>query len=150
MGNALATIVGTDYMKLVERFPLTSIRDHSHLAEAIAVLDHLLDQMPLTEGEELYLAGLTDLVESYEDRHVVMPRVSGVEMLRHLMEANDLRQKDLVQLLGTPSIVSEVLSGKRGLALSHIQKLSQHFGLPADVFLGPPSSDTTAIESESI
>lgn len=87
----------------------------------------------------MYLAGLTDLVEKYEDLHIVVPSTSGVARLRHLMEANDLQQKDLVPLMGTPSIVSEVLSGKRRLALSHIQKLSGYFGLPADVFLDSPA-----------
>ncbi len=39
-------------------------------------------------------------------------------------------------IFGTPSIVSEVLSGKRRLALTHIRRLAARFGVPADVFIG--------------
>jgi HTH-type transcriptional regulator / antitoxin HigA len=40
----------------------------------------------------------------------------------------------MTHLFGSPSIVSEVLSGKRRLSLSHIRKLAERFGLPIDVF----------------
>ena len=55
-------------------------------------------------------------------------------MLRHLMEAQGLKQKDMLGIFGTPSIVSEVLSGKRGLTVEHIKKLSQRFRVSTDLF----------------
>ena len=36
-------------------------------------------------------------------------------MLSELIEANRLKQKDLTDIFGTPSMVSEVLSAKRKL-----------------------------------
>ena len=48
-----------------------------------------------------------------------------IEILNELIEANSLKQKDLVDVFGTPSIVSEVLKGKRGLTIEHIKKLSR-------------------------
>ncbi len=64
------------------------------------------------------------------------PQVSGIDALRHLMEANDLSHGDLARILDTPrSHISELLSGKRGLSKAHIQKLAASFGLSADVFL---------------
>ncbi len=95
----------------------------------------MTDRDELSRGEQAYLEALSDLVELYEDEHIEMPRVSGVDVLRHLMEEHGLRQKDLVPLFGSKSIVSEVLSGKRPLALAHIVKLSERFGLPADAFI---------------
>lgn len=74
-------------------------------------------------------------MEAYERDHVDIPPVSGVEALRHLMEENGLTQADLADLFGGKSVVSEVLSGKRTLSKSHVRKLSERFGLPADVFL---------------
>jgi HTH-type transcriptional regulator/antitoxin HigA len=55
-------------------------------------------------------------------------------MIRHLMEANDLRQKDLVDIFGTASIVSDVLNGKRDLAKEHIRRLSARFHVSPAVF----------------
>jgi HTH-type transcriptional regulator/antitoxin HigA len=46
-----------------------------------------------------------------------------------------LTQANLAPLFGSPSIVSEVLSGKRLLALTHMTRLADRFGVPADVFL---------------
>ncbi len=128
-----------EYLALVRAFPLVSIRDDAHLADALAVLDRLIDQPTRSAAEEAYLGALTDLVETYEHAHVVIPPTSGVEALRSLMVENGLTQADLVPLFGAPSVVSEVLAGKRRLSLTHIRRLSAHFGLPADIFIAPPS-----------
>ncbi len=127
-----------DYLALCREFPLLSISDKAQLDEAIARIGELIDRDDLSDGEKAYLDALADLVEVFEDEHVPIPAVSGLEVLRHLMEEHGLRQQDLVPLFGNKSTVSEVLSGKRALALPHIVKLSEHFGLPADVFLDRP------------
>ena len=74
------------------------------------------------------------LIEAYEEEHLAIPDASPVEVLRALMEANGLRQKDLVAIFGTESIVSEVLHGKRDLNKSHIEKLSKRFQVSPAVF----------------
>ncbi|HEU4784262.1 MAG TPA: helix-turn-helix domain-containing protein [Ktedonobacterales bacterium] len=124
------------YLTLVRAFPLVSIHNDAHLDEAIMVIDKLLDIPERSIAEEEYLQALTDLVEVYEDVHVVIPTVSGLDALRFLMEENGLTQADLVPDFGTRSIVSEVLAGKRHLALTHIARLAERFGVPADVFIG--------------
>jgi HTH-type transcriptional regulator/antitoxin HigA len=86
-------------------------------------------------AQEAYLGALTDLVETYERAHVTMPATSGVAARRYLMEENGLAQAALVPVFGAPSIVWEVLAGKRRLALAHIQRLAMYFGVPADVFI---------------
>jgi HTH-type transcriptional regulator / antitoxin HigA len=124
-----------EYLALVRAFPLVSIRDETHLAEALAVIDRLLDRPQRSTAEEEYLRALTDLVETCAFSYVAIPTVSGVEALRYLMEEHGLTQADLAPLFGTRSIVSEVLAGKRRLALSHIARLAERFGVPADVFI---------------
>jgi len=123
------------YLALIRVFPLVSIRDDTHLAAALAVLDDLLDRSRRSSGEEEYLRALTDLVETYERAHVVIPPTSGVEALRFLMAEHGLTHAELAPLFGSPSIVSEVLAGKRRLALTHIARLAERFGVPADGFL---------------
>lgn len=135
---ALTAEERVDYLgHLIDR-PLTSIRGEAELNDALAKLDRLLDQPTLSRGDQLYLDALADLVEVYEVNQVALPPVSGVTVLRHLMEANGLQQKDLIPYFGSKSIVSEVLNGKRPLALSHIIALSEHFGVPVDVFVDRP------------
>jgi HTH-type transcriptional regulator / antitoxin HigA len=123
------------YMNLISDFPLRPIRDDAELDRAIAVLNSLIDQPSLTDAECDYLEVLGGIVEAYEAQHVEIPDVSGVELLRYLIEANGLTQASLVPVFGSKSVISEVLGGKRELSKKQIRGLSQHFGLPADAFI---------------
>lgn len=136
-----------DYLGHILAVPLSSIRNDAQLEEAIAKIDELLDRPQLSRGDSLYLDALSDLVAHYESEHVVFPQARAVEIVRHLMEANELQQKDLVEVFGTKSTVSEVLRGKRPLALSHIAKLSDYFGVPADLFIDRPGTAPGGDES---
>lgn len=131
-----------EYLALVRAFPLVPIGGEADLGAAIAVIDRLTDKSVGSEAEEAYLAALTDLVGTYEDTHVAIPPRSRVDALRFLMEANDLRQADLVPVLGRRSLVSEILHGKRHLALSHVQKLAACFHVSPATFIDdlPPAS----------
>ena len=92
-----------DYLTQCRVLPLLSIRDDAHLDKAISRIGAPIDRDALSPGELAYLEALSDLVEIYEDKHIKMPPVSGVDVLRHLMEENGLRQQDLVPLFGSES-----------------------------------------------
>jgi len=80
-----------------------------------------------TTEEEKYAEVLMTLIEAYEAEHHSI-------FLCTLMDANDLRQKDLVPIFGSESIVSEVLHKKRDLNKTHIEKLSKRFNVSPKVF----------------
>lgn len=123
------------YFALVKRFPLTRIRDRDHFAEARTVLDGLLRQS-LDAGGEAYLDVLTDLVERYEAAHVPIPDAPVSDVLRELIDANDLSQQKLAEATGiAQSTISAILSGKRAPTPAQMTALGRHFGLPAAVFL---------------
>ncbi len=124
-----------EYWRLAHEFPLASIRDDAHLEEALDVVGRLTDRTRRTTDEEEYLRALADLVYVYEQAHVTWPAVTGVDVLRHLMEENGLSQADIAPLFGGRSVISDVLAGKRRLNLTHIVRLAERFGLPADIFI---------------
>jgi HTH-type transcriptional regulator/antitoxin HigA len=78
---------------------------------------------------------LTLLIEDFEERHYTLKPASPLDHLRELMAANDLKQKDLVDIFGTPSIVSGVLHGKRQLTTEHIRRLSERFHVSPELFI---------------
>src|SRR5215472_14400929 len=80
-----------------------------------------------TIEEEKYAEVLITLVEAYEEEHSAIPDASPVEVLRTLITANGLRQKDLVSVFGSEGIVSEVLNEKRSLNKTPIEKLSRRW-----------------------
>ena len=111
--------------------PITSERQH---AEYLSVLDKLASKNELTQEEDKYAQVLMMLIEAYEEEKHAIPEASAVDVLRTLMEANGLRQKDLASIFGSESVVSEVLSGKRDINKNHIEKLSKRFSVSPAVF----------------
>jgi len=111
--------------------PITSERQHE---EYLAVLDKLANKENPTRDEEKYAGVLMTLIEAYEEEHHSIPDAGPVEILRTLMDANGLRQKDLVPFFASESIVSEVLHKKRDLNKTHIEKLSKRFHISPAAF----------------
>ncbi len=74
------------------------------------------------------------LIADYEAKQFTIEKASGVEVLRELMDANGLRQKDLADDLGGESIVSLILKEKRQLNRQQMEKLSHRFQVSPAVF----------------
>ena len=77
---------------------------------------------------------LTLLIEDFEEKRYRLPRGKPLDVLRFLMEQHHLQQKDLADVFGTPSIVSEVLNGKRELNKEQIRRLSARFHVSPELF----------------
>ncbi len=99
-----------------------------------AALKVLLAKRDRTPGEGRMVELLTLLVENFEEKSYSLPRAAPRDIVRHLMESNDLRQVDLIDIFGAESTVSAVLNGKRDLAKSHIEKLSLRFNVSPELF----------------
>ena len=100
----------------------------------IAALLELEKKDRLSAEERDFAELLTVLIEAYEEEHFPIRAASPVEVLVELMEANNLKQKDLAPFLGSESVVSEVLRGKRELNKYHIERLSRRFRVSPAVF----------------
>ena len=124
----------TSYTELLTYFPPRPIKHEEDLEKTQAVVDSLLDKGELTESEEDYLNLLGILIYEYESKQDLVPDISGVELLKVLIAELNLKQKDLVPIFKTESIVSDVLKGKRKLTVEHIQKLAEFFNLSPAVF----------------
>ena len=111
--------------------PIESETDLPRLEEQIWELLAVDERTP---AQEAYLTLLSGLVERWESEHVVVPAVHGVELVKALLVERQLRQKDLVPVFGTESIVSEVLSGKRELQAKHIERLAEFFHVSPAAF----------------
>lgn len=111
--------------------PITSERQHE---DYLSVLDRLASKDHPTNEEEKYAEVLMTLIEAYEEKHHSIPDASPVEVLRALMDANNLRQKDLVPIFASESIVSEVVHKQRALNKTHIERLSDRFRVSPAVF----------------
>jgi HTH-type transcriptional regulator / antitoxin HigA len=124
------------YEGLLRTHMLRPIHDRAELRNALEVLDAMAGHRLNREQEE-YFEALSTLVEAYERTLVPAATVSGLELLRHLLESNNLSAAQLSRLLGRDrSLGVRILNGERGLTVEHIKKLANHFGIPAQAFLG--------------
>lgn len=112
------------------------IKSEKEYEGALAEISTLIDRDPdpgTPDADRLEL--LTLLVENFES-HTFLKRIpEPLEAIRFRMEQQNLKQRDLVPYIGSPSKVSEVLSGKRPLTLSMMRALHSHLGIPASVLL---------------
>jgi HTH-type transcriptional regulator/antitoxin HigA len=123
------------YFELIRRLPLRPIRSDDELDRAIAVVDELVTRDDLSPGERDYLDVLSDLIHKYETAEHPIPPATDAEVLRFLMDSRGLTQSQLAAEVEIPvSVVSEVLSSKRGLSRNNIGILARHFNVSPAVF----------------
>jgi len=123
-----------EYKALLMGYPPRPITSEDELEPTEQRIWQLLEADTLTPAQETYLSMLTAMVADWEDAHVTIPPLEPQELIAELLKERGLRQKDLVPIFGTESIVSEVLSGKRRLHLNHVAGLAEFFHVPVAVF----------------
>lgn len=134
------------YQKLLAYFPPRPIKSEEDFEKTQEVIDKLLDKGELGEEEEDYLNILGMLIHEYEEQQDLVPDIYGIELLKVLVEELNLKQKDLVPIFKTESIVSDVLKGKRKLTVEHIQKLGEFFQVSPAVFFPVNPSERDFLE----
>ncbi|WGF89331.1 helix-turn-helix domain-containing protein [Marinivivus vitaminiproducens] len=113
---------------------LRLIQTEADYRAAMGELESLWGAEPGTpEGDRLDVVLL--LIRTYEDEHHAIPLPDPVELIRYTLEERGLKQKDLIPLFGSASLVSEVLSRKRGLTLNAIRALHETFDLPYEALI---------------
>lgn len=86
--------------------------------------------------EELALYRLLVLlIETYEEKHFPFPESLPHEMLQHIMEASGTRQIDLVGVIGSSGVVSEIVNGKRTISKAQAKALADRFKVSPSLFI---------------
>jgi len=112
--------------------PILIFDDESGYERALAWVGFLINNKkhPLYDLLDL----LVPRVEEYERKHHPIPDATAAEVLRFLMEQHGLTQGDVPEV-GTQSVVSEVLSGRRRLNVGQIERLSARFRVSPAAFM---------------
>jgi HTH-type transcriptional regulator / antitoxin HigA len=126
--------VATDYGALLSEMKPEVIQTEEQNQRYIQQLEQVAGKPAVSAAEEKLIALLTVLIEEYENKHYSVPAAGPLDILRHLMEVHNLRQRDLVDVFGAESTVSDVLNGKRDITKEQIRRLSNRFHVSPVVF----------------
>ena len=85
------------------------------------------------EGDEAEILSL--LIENYENKVYPIETPDPIEAIKIRMEEMNLKQKDLVGLIGGKSRVSEVLNRKKRLTVDMIRELEKKLSISATVLV---------------
>jgi HTH-type transcriptional regulator / antitoxin HigA len=126
------------YMDLLNEFPPRPIKSEQEFVAIQKVVDVLLDAKQLSTDQKEYLNLLGMIIYEYEEKKIKIPDIYGVDLLNVLIDEWGLKQKELIPIFKTESIVSAVLNGHRQLTVEHIQKLAEFFHVSPAVFFPAP------------
>jgi HTH-type transcriptional regulator / antitoxin HigA len=135
----LATTESDRYLELLQQFPPRPIKSEEEFLAVQDVMDNLLDVDKMTLEQRDYLDVLGILVHEYEEKNVLMPDLSGVELLEALMDEFGIKPQDLNSVFQAESVCSEVLGRERELTVEHIEKLAGFFKVSPSTFFSQSS-----------
>ncbi|MCI0691299.1 transcriptional regulator [candidate division KSB1 bacterium] len=116
--------------------PVSPIRTEEQYDQAVEKLNELLDIVGDNEAHPLYelLDTLSILIHAYDEAHFPISPVTGIEVLKFIMEEHQLAPSDLPEI-GDEKVVTELLADKRELSVENIRALSKRFGVSPAVFI---------------
>lgn len=119
--------------------PMKNKKMHLAYRQAIEILMRGSSELGTADSAAVaqYLHSVIPLVAQFEKSELPAGSATPEEVLRFLMDQNDLSQYDLAKELGGQPVVSDVLRGKRKLTREHIERLSKRFAVtPATFYPG--------------
>ena len=111
--------------------PIKSEKDYRN---ALVRLDVIFDApIDTKDGDEAEILSL--LIENYENEHYPIEAPDPIEAIKIRMEELNMRQKDLVGIIGGKSRVSEILNRKKKLTVDMIRDLERILQISASVLV---------------
>ena len=111
--------------------PIKTEKDYN---KALERLELIFDASPNSkEGDEAEILSL--LIENFENKHYPIETPDPIEAIKIRMEEMNLKQKDLVGVIGGKSRVSEIMNRKKKLTVEMIRELERILQISASVLV---------------
>jgi HTH-type transcriptional regulator/antitoxin HigA len=111
--------------------PIKTEKDYSL---ALKRLEEIFDaKIGTPESDEADILGL--MIDEYEKKHYPIEVPDPIEAIKIRMEEMNLKQVDLVEVIGGKSRVSEILNRKRKLTVEMIRKLTKKLNLSPELLI---------------
>ena len=126
------------YRELCQHYLPRPIHDDQEDAAATEMMNTLAVFAKLNADQQDYLDALTEFVDAYDKARMKTakwPKVTGLDVLKHLMGEHKMSGADLSRILGgSRNLGAMILRGERNLTLAHVRKLTAHFKISPELF----------------
>ncbi|MGB3651979.1 MAG: transcriptional regulator [Rivularia sp. (in: cyanobacteria)] len=124
------------YTELLVKYQPKLIKTEEENEKALAIVEELMHRSNRTpEENELYELLIT-LIEKFEQEYYSPnQKTTPHSLLLFLMEQKEIKQSDLVGVIGSKGVVSEVVNGKREISKTQAKALGDFFHVDAGLFI---------------
>jgi len=123
------------YSNLLAEIAPMAIETEEEYDRLLAVAERLTFAKNRTPEERALYKLLVTLIEVYETENYPMDKSEPHEILQHIMESSGTRQADLVGIIGSSGVVSEVVNGKRAISKAQAKALGDYFKISPSLFI---------------
>ena len=131
----ILTFDGATYSKLLAEIAPRAIETEEEYDRLLAVAERLTFAKNLTPEERALYKLLVTLIEVYERENYPIDKSEPHEILQHILESSGTRQADLVGIIGSSGVVSEVVNGKRAISKAQAKALGDYFKISPSLFI---------------
>ena len=124
-----------NYRNLLAEVAPRAIETEAEYDRLLAVAQGLTFAKNRTPEEKALYKLLVTLIEVYEDQNYPIDKSEPHEILQHIMEASGIRQAELVGIIGSSGVVSEVVNGKRAISKAQAKALGDYFKVSPSLFI---------------
>jgi len=120
----------------METLKYTIVKTKEQYNRYCEILEELVCLEKQDSQDEVEL--LTLLIEKWDSEHNSLMDLNPIELLKSVMEENNLKSKDLIGILGlSKGTVSKILNYNKGLSKETIRRLADYFKLSQEAFNRP-------------
>lgn len=123
------------YSNLLAEIAPKVIETEEEYDRLLAVVERLTFAKKCTPEEDALHKLLVTLIEVYDAENYPIDKSEPHEILQHIMESSGTRQADLVGIIGSSGVVSEVVNGKRAISKAQAKALGDYFKVSPSLFI---------------
>jgi len=123
------------YRSLLAEVAPKVIETEQEYDRILAVAEQLTFKKNRTPEEQALYKLLVTLIETYETHNYPMTQAAPHEILQHILESSGICQADLVGVIGSSGVVSEVLNGKCSISKAQAKALGDYFKVSPTLFI---------------
>ncbi|ALB42220.1 MULTISPECIES: type II toxin-antitoxin system HigA family antitoxin [unclassified Anabaena] len=123
------------YSQLLVEYQPKVITTEAEYDQALETVEKLMADQQRTPEQTAILQLLVTLIEEFETKYYPIEQSSPHAMLEHLMDARGIKQSDLVGIIGSKGVVSEVVNRKRAISKAQAKALGELFNVSLALFI---------------